>query len=239
MCFVQAILLCILLLPFSLTGQVVVTYSQQPGQTFQALEGASLKNVALYSAAICNYSTSPEPPVSGGVIRQGAELAAHLNVVDGVLTNPTAQRAQSKSKLSRGVTILKYLSMGVAFGATIHTGAPATLVEGATTLGGGLQLYETYLNTQQTAAAQTANAVVPVMLDVAAQYQAPPGGCAPSRLFFAEQVDPFSPVGVKVGSGSDPFTVVTENAGVRPDLVARIVEAHAAGLRAVAAAAGN
>lgn len=173
-------------------GTVQATISLQPRQVFIAAEGATLTKVAMYSMAVCNSSNSAETK-SEGLLRQAAETQAHLNVVDSVLVPATSARAAKKSKLGKFMSGLKWAGFAAAVVLAAKLPTKPIWSEGATAIAAGVQLGQSALAPDQTAAQATAAAAQASMIDPSRIMALAPGTCA-TRILLAEYVAGFKPV---------------------------------------------
>lgn len=171
-------------------GQVTVSFSHQPLASFEAAIGAKLPGIALYSATACSVASSQ---LSGGVIQQKAE-GAGLNVVGPALALPTGLRSKNKTHLSKIVTILKWAAVGASI-IVAAKGVSIGTVQGVTFGAGALQVIETALTPQTTAADQIFGAAAAQLLNPQDIVVIPQNGCI-SRLFFGDYVPKFKPVTV-------------------------------------------
>lgn len=171
---------------------VRVTISLQPKQVFIAAEGSVLTKVAMYSAAVCNYSPATITR-SEGMLRQIAETKAGLNVIDSALVPATAARAAKRSKLGKFLTGLKW--GGVVAAVVLAGKVPTKPVwsEGAGALAGAIELAQTALVPEQAAATQEAASAQTAAIDPAKLFALAPGACM-TRIIFGEYVAGFKPV---------------------------------------------
>jgi hypothetical protein len=179
---------------------VTVQFSLQPLQSFLAVFGGRLVKIAEYSSETCNYTSAPIER-SQGVVKQLAGDVAKINVVDFANSQPTAARAESRSRTSLAVSGIKVgliaLSVAAGANAALTTAAkvkvPAEIAAGSAATTGVLQAVQVPLNAAQAQRQQTAAAVMKTLLDPAITMKLAPNSCE-EHGFFGELIIGFKSV---------------------------------------------
>jgi hypothetical protein len=189
-------------------GQTV-TISQQPGQVFVATFGASIAKVAVYSAEVCP-GASPYQG-SWGLVRQIAE-GGGINVVDNVLVAPTAQKAESKTKVHKAVIAIGAVGLSAAVIGVFH-GAPVWLIGAGASLSGLAAVVDPVLTASEAQVQNTITAAMGSLADPTAQFLLTPGGaCTASKIFLGQYVANFKPLKVAVNPTITLQQTYTHNA---------------------------
>lgn len=191
--------------PAPLPQTATITISEPPQQAFIATNSARLSGIAYYSAMVC--SQGPALDIYGGQVTQAAEKAG-INVIPQSMYASILGAAQSKGAASRWLTITKWTMVSVtiaAAGATAYKAGQkspnaqtfAEITAGTASVSGGIQLFQSPLQSQVNAMQAMANAVNVNLINPATKYPVPAGGCGSSMLFLGTARGHFEPV--KVG----------------------------------------
>lgn len=183
----KALLLFLLgLLSVQLRGQVTITISHQPYESFKGAFGSGLRGVGLYQATVCNDSTLAQELSEGRIVQVIEQRVAVLNPA---LVLPTAARARSGSKMAKFTRAIEFAALGASLYLSTGKGRVNSRANFLVLAGSGVsgQLHEWAAKEQR-----LPEGALVSLLDTARKLILPAGACS-SRLALGAYRKSFDP----------------------------------------------